>query len=94
MTHPGPSREWLRSKLQEYDAILASYREHNPFTVRPGGVIEFDGEIPSNTRKGVTYHVTVKPDQRATCTCDGFTKWGRGKDCSHIRAVKKALEQG
>lgn len=58
---------------------------------QPG--IKFIGPVPSSRRGHPAYTVTVYDDpiQRATCTCEGYTKYHRGQDCSHIRLVREAI---
>jgi hypothetical protein len=52
----------------------------------------FDGPIPSNTRKGVVYHVKVSRfGGRAECTCPGYRY--NGRDCSHIRRVREVVQK-
>lgn len=68
---------------------------HEPPCVAPSHFEDastYDGPVPSSTfnRTGKTYHVHVDP-RSSSCTCEGFTKYNRGRDCSHIRTVKEAL---
>lgn len=58
---------------------------------QPG--IKFIGPVPSSRKNHPPYTVTVydEPTQRATCTCEGYTKYRPGQDCSHIRLVREAI---
>lgn len=90
MTVPDP--EWVRAKVQEMTALYDALNPTNPFRPVEGGRFSFDGEIPSNTKKGVSYHVTLRPGERPTCTCPARTHYAPNSECSHIRAVRKTLE--
>lgn len=85
-------REWIARQVQRSAEFYRS-NPTNPFTPSPTqtGAMEFDGEIPSHSKKGTTYHVTVRPSF-ASCTCPAFTQFARGRDCSHIKEVKRTLE--
>lgn len=89
MTNVRSDPEWVAQQVQANTDIYRRYREHNPFRVSDNAV-EFDGPIPSAHKKGLTYHVVVRPGF-ASCTCPGFTTYNRGRDCSHITTVKKVL---
>lgn len=54
--------------------------------------LKFMGPVPSNRSNHPAYTVTVADDDRATCTCDAYTKYRRGADCSHITIVRDALK--
>jgi hypothetical protein len=91
-----PTPEWIKRRVQEFDERAALYSRANatnPFSADLAtDQIGFDGEIPSATRKGVTYHVTVRPNERPSCTCPARTKYAPNSECSHIRAVRRTLE--
>lgn len=84
-----PDPEWVDAQVQRYTEFYRS-NSRNPFSPSPSGAMEFDGEIPSHSKRGLTYHVIVKP-QQSSCTCPAYTSFARGRDCSHIREVKKSL---
>lgn len=58
---------------------------------QPG--IKFVGPVPSSRKNHPPYTVTVydEPTQRATCTCEGYTKYRQGQDCSHIKLIREAI---
>jgi hypothetical protein len=51
---------------------------------------------PAGPGEPTAYHVNVN-GQHSTCECQGFTRWGMGKDgtgCKHIAALAKLIELG
>lgn len=86
-------KEWVRAVSSEVMARLNAYTR-NPFTIDSAtGRPRFDGSVPSSRNPEVFYHVVVPadPTAHATCTCPAYVQYYRGKDCSHIRAVKEAM---
>ena len=41
-------------------------------------------KVPSESREGRTYTVTVVSQTKATCSCAGFRRW---KHCKHATAM-------
>ena len=90
----------IRARVPELDRIQERVTErYKPRgeRVEPAPAPRNEGvvmRVPSSRNPSQYYSVAIYPTGRAECECDGFRKWRRGRDCSHIDLVREALKEG